>query len=120
MLVNNNSTPLQFGMALKLGALCENGKSKIQKCFPADYHYLELHKTSISQIDNPYDVVVLPLKSGSKKVKAQIIKPAVNKETLSVVLATIYPRKSLLSRANENMSVVKRACEMANSFNVVV
>ena len=119
MIVNNNSNSPQFG-ALKLSALCENGKTQIPKCFPANHHYLELHKSSISQIDNPYDVIVSLLKKGSKKVVAKIVKPSINPNELPVVLATVYPRKSFLSRADENMSVIKRACEKANAFNAVI
>ena len=119
MLINNNQISPQFGMALRLDTLCENGKSKLNKCFSKTYHYLDLHKTSVSQVDNPYDIVVSLLKKGSKKVKAQIMKPANNSEA-SVVLATVYPRKSLLGRADENMSVITRACEKANEFNSVV
>ena len=119
MIINNNQNSPQFG-ALKLGDLCVNGKSQVQRCFPANHHYLDLHKTSISQVNNPYDIVISLLKHGSRKVMAKILKPGTSLGEAPVVLAKVYPRKSLLSRADENMSVVKRACEKANSFNQVV
>ena len=120
MLVNNNTNSPQFGMALKLGALCENGKSTVGKCFSKCYHYLDLQKISASQSNNLYDILVLPVKKGSKKVMAQVVKPALNKDESPVVLATVYPRRSMLCRADENMNVLTRACEKANSFNRVV
>ena len=120
MIVNNNQTSPQFGMALRLNSLCENGKSKVDKCFSKNYHYLDLQKASASQVDSPYDVVVSLLKKGSKRVMAQVVKPAQNSGDSPVVLATVYPRKSLLGRADENMSVVNRACEKANTFKVLV
>lgn len=120
MLVNNNSSNSpQFG-ALKLNELYQNGKNYVPKCFSGNHHYLELHKSSISQVDNPYDVVVSLLKKGSKKVMAKIVKPSISVNESPVVVATVYPRNSLLSRADENMSVIKRACEKANSFNASV
>lgn len=119
MQVNNNSNSPQFGMALRLENLCKDGKSQVSKCFPANHHYLDLRRTSISQVDNPYDVVVSLLKDGSRKIMAKIVKPSANDNGTVEVLATIYPRKSFLSRADENMSVIKRACEKANSFNAI-
>ena len=119
MLVNNNSSSPQF-CALRLGSLAENGKSKVHKCFPASYHFSDLQKASVSQVENPYDVVVSLLKKGSKKVVARVMKPLSNGETEPVVLASVYPRKGFLSRADENMRVVKAACDKANNFNCVV
>ena len=120
MQVNDYSNSPQFGMALRLENLCKNGKSQVSKCFPANHHYTELRKSSIPQVDNPYDVVVSLLKDGSRKIVAKVLKPAGQNNASQEVLATIYPRKSLLSRADENMSVIKRACGKANGFNSVV
>ena len=119
MLVGSNSNSPQF-CALKLSALAENGKSKVHKCFPASSHFSDLQKASVSQVENPYDVVVSLLKKGSKKVVARVMKPLAAGDTNPVVLATVYPRRSFLSRADENMRVVKVACDKANGFNRTV